>query len=146
MRKKWKYYENKNRQEALKLQEKYGLNSLISEILANREITTENAEIFLNPNRHDFHNPFQMPDMEKAVQRILKAIENKEKTIIFGDYDVDGITSITVLKSFLNDIGVETNTYIPNRLIEGYGLNKEAINKISKKGCSHESTLKKIYA
>ena len=107
MRKKWKYYENKNKQEALKLQEKYGLNSLISEILANREITTENAEIFLNPNRHDFHDPFQMPDMEKAVQRILQAIENKEKTIIFGDYDVDGITSSTVLKSFLKDRGLE---------------------------------------
>ena len=107
MRKKWKYNENKNKQEALKLQEKYGLNSLISEILANREITTENAEIFLNPNRHDFHDPFQMPDMEKAVQRILQAIENKEKTIIFGDYDVDGITSSTVLKSFLKDRGLE---------------------------------------
>ena len=107
MRKKWKYYENKNKQEALKLQEKYGLNSLISEILANREITTENAAIFLNPNRHDFHDPFQIPDMEKAVQRILKAIENKEKTIIFGDYDVDGITSSTILKSFLKERGLE---------------------------------------
>lgn len=131
MRKKWKYYENKNRQEALKLQEKYGLNSLISEILANREITTENAEIFLNPNRHDFHDPFQMPDMEKAVQRILQAIENKEKTIIFGDYDVDGITSSTVLKSFLKDRGLEVGNYIPNRLKEGYGLNKEAVEKIA---------------
>ena len=124
-------YENKNRQEALKLQEKYGLNSLISEILANREITTENAEIFLNPNRHDFHDPFQMPDMEKAVQRILKAIENKEKTIIFGDYDVDGITSSTVLKSFLKDRGLDVGNYIPNRLKEGYGLNKEAVEKIA---------------
>ena len=131
MRKKWKYYENKNKQEALKLQEKYGLNSLISEILANREITTENAEIFLNPNRHDFHDPFQMPDMEKAVQRILKAIENKEKTIIFGDYDVDGITSSTVLKSFLKDRGLDVGNYIPNRLKEGYGLNKEAVEKIA---------------
>lgn len=107
MRKKWKYNENENKQEALKLQQKYKLNSLISEILANRGIAQENAEIFLNPNRHDFHNPFQMPDMEKAVQRILQAIENKEKTIIFGDYDVDGITSSTVLKSFLKERGLE---------------------------------------
>lgn len=107
MRKKWKYYKNENKQETQNLQQKYGLNSLISEILANRGITPENAEIFLNPNRHDFHNPFQMPDMEKAVQRIVQAIENKEKTIIFGDYDVDGITSSTVLKSFLKDRGLE---------------------------------------
>ena len=107
MRKKWKYNENENEQEALKMQQKYGLNSLISKILANRGITTQNAEIFLNPNRHNFHNPFEMPDMEKAVQRIIKAIENNEKTIIFGDYDVDGITSSMVLKSFLKDRGLE---------------------------------------
>ena len=107
MRKKWKYYENENKQEALKLQENYKLNSLISQILANRGITSKNAEIFLNPNRHDFHDPFQIPDMEKAVERILKAIENKEKTIIFGDYDVDGITSSTVLKSFLKERGLK---------------------------------------
>ena len=107
MRKKWKYNENENKQEDLKLQKKYKLNSLISKILANRGITSKNAEIFLNPNRHDFHDPFQMPDMEKAVQRILQAIENKEKTIIFGDYDVDGITSSTILKSFLKERGLE---------------------------------------
>ena len=107
MGKKWKYNENENKQEAINLSQKYGLNSLISEILANRGITTKNAEIFLNPNRHDFHDPFKMPDMEKAVQRIIQAIENNEKTIIFGDYDVDGITSSTVLKSFLKDRGLE---------------------------------------
>ena len=107
MGKKWKYDENENKQEELKLQQKYGLNSLISKILANRGITVQNAEIFLNPNRHDFHNPFEMPDMEKAVQRIIQAIENKEKTIIFGDYDVDGITSSTVLKSFFKERGLE---------------------------------------
>lgn len=107
MRKEWKYNKHENKQEAIKLEQKYGLNSLISEILANRGITTQNAEIFLNPNRHDFHNPYEMPDMEKAVQRIIQAIENNEKTIIFGDYDVDGITSSTVLKSFLKDRGLE---------------------------------------
>ena len=73
---------------------------------------------------------------ELTVHELQEKIKNKEKVIIYGDYDADGITSITVLKSFLNDIGVETNTYIPNRLIEGYGLNKEAIDKISKKGCN----------
>lgn len=73
--------------------------------------------------------------MEIAVQRIIKAINNKEKVTIYGDYDVDGITSITVLKSFLSDIGLECKSYIPDRLEEGYGLNKNAIDSILKKGC-----------
>ena len=70
-----------------------------------------------------------MPDMGIAVKRIVKAIENKEKTIIYGDYDVDGITSVTVLKSFL-----EVAEYIPNRLEEGYGLNRTAVEEIAKQG------------
>ena len=68
--------------------------------------------------------------MDIAVERILKAIEEKQKVTIYGDYDVDGITSITVLKSFLKDVGLEVDSYIPNRLEEGYGLNKEAIKKM----------------
>ena len=72
--------------------------------------------------------------MEKAVERILKAIENKEQIIIYGDYDVDGITSVTVLKSFLEERGIQVNVYIPNRLNEGYGLNKTAVEEIVKQG------------
>ena len=71
-----------------------------------------------------------MPGMQKAVDRIIKAMENKEKINIYGDYDVDGITSINVLKSFLEDRNVDVSYYISNRLNEGYGLNKEAIKKI----------------
>lgn len=132
MRKEWQYYQNKNKEEAIKIEEKFKLNKLLSTILANRGVTADSAEVFLNPNRYNFHDPFKMPDMDKAVDRILKAIRNKENTIIYGDYDVDGITSITVLKSFLKDRGLEVQIYIPNRLKEGYGLNKEAIEKISK--------------
>ena len=75
-----------------------------------------------------------MPDMEKAVDRIIQAKEKNEKIIIYGDYDVDGITSITVLKSFLKDIGIEAAYYIPNRLNEGYGLNIPAVEKIAADG------------
>lgn len=136
MNKKWQIFEpDKNKIEEIK--SKYKVNQLLATILANRNILKEeDIRLFLNPTRNDFYNPFLITDMDIAVNRIIKAIENKENITIYGDYDVDGITSITVLKSFLNDIGVETNTYIPNRLIEGYGLNKEAIEKISKKGCN----------
>ena len=136
MNKKWQIFEpDKNKIEEIK--NKYKVNQLLATILANRNILKEeDIRLFLNPTRTDFYNPFLITDMDIAVNRIIKAIENKENITIYGDYDVDGITSITVLKSFLNDIGVETNTYIPNRLIEGYGLNKEAIDKISKKGCN----------
>ena len=136
MNKKWQIFEpDKNKIEEIK--NKYKVNQLLATILANRNILKEeDIRLFLNPTRNDFYNTFLITDMDIAVNRIIKAIENKENITIYGDYDVDGITSITVLKSFLNDIGVETNTYIPNRLIEGYGLNKEAIDKISKKGCN----------
>lgn len=75
-----------------------------------------------------------MPDMEKAVERILTAIEKKEKIVIYGDYDADGITSITVLKKFLVGRGMNVGSYIPNRLDEGYGLNKEALKNIGNQG------------
>ena len=90
--------------------------------------------MFLNPTRNDFHDPYLMPDMEVAVNRIVKAIEKHEKVIIYGDYDVDGITSITVLKKFLKTCGLDAGYYIPNRLNEGYGLNKNAIDKIHEEG------------
>lgn len=132
MSKKWQYYDNVDIEEVKKIEKEFNVNRMLAEILVNRGVNTKNAREFLEPNRHDFYDPFQMPDMEKAVDRIIRAIENKEKIIIYGDYDVDGITSITVLKSFLEDRGIKVDSYIPNRLSEGYGLNKEAILKIAK--------------
>lgn len=130
MNKKWECYEvDENKVE--NLARKYSLSKLISRILVNRNIVEdEKINVFLNPTRRDFYNPFLMPDMEKAVARIIKAIETHEKIMIFGDYDVDGITSITVLKKFLLDRGAYVSEYIPNRLNEGYGLNKQAIKHI----------------
>ena len=134
MNKKWEIYKT-NEEKVEELQKKYKLNRLLSILLTNRKITEENEIAkFLNPKRSDFYDPFGMPDMEKAVERILKTIENKEQIIIYGDYDVDGITSVTVLKSFLEERGIQVNVYIPNRLNEGYGLNKTAMEEIAKQG------------
>ena len=132
MNKKWQIYQT-DENKVKEVQEKYKINKLLATILVNREITEKSQiEKFLNPKRNDFYNPYEMPDMEKAIGRIIKAIENKEKIIIYGDYDVDGITSVTVLKSFLEERGIHVSEYIPNRLEEGYGLNKKAVEYIAK--------------
>ncbi|MBR2704250.1 MAG: single-stranded-DNA-specific exonuclease RecJ [Clostridia bacterium] len=132
MKKKWEYC-NVNNAEVKEIMNKYNVSELVATVISNKNLTTS-VDVFLNPTRNDFYDPFLMPDMEVAVDRIIKAIDNKEKVIIYGDYDVDGITSITVLKSFLKDRGLEVGCYIPNRLDEGYGLNKEAIENIVKQG------------
>ena len=130
MNKKWECYEV-NESKVKEFAKKYNLDELLSRILVNKGIIEkEEVELFLRPTRRDFHNPFLMPDMIIAVNRILKAINEKEKIIIYGDYDADGITSTTVLKKYLEERGLKVYSYIPNRLDEGYGLNKSAIQKI----------------
>ena len=134
MNKKWECYEI----DEIKVNElinNYGINKILARILVHKKITKkEDIDLFMAPTRKDFHDPFLLPDMEIIVDRILKAIGLKEKIIIYGDYDADGITSVTVLKSFLEERGLEVSSYIPNRLDEGYGLNKEAIKKIHDDG------------
>lgn len=133
MRKKWKYKEL-DEERIDEIVKKFDVPELLATVLVNRGIVNdEEIRVFLNPTRSDFHDPYLMPDMEIAVERIIKAIDNQEKVIIYGDYDVDGITSITVLKKFLKTCGLEADYYIPNRLSEGYGLNKAAIDYIKEK-------------
>ncbi len=137
MNKKWECIEldNEKIKNVEKIENEYGISNLLAKILVNRNLTKkEDIDLFLKPTRHDFHNPYLMPDMALAVDRIIKAINNKEKILIYGDYDVDGITSITVVKNFLLERGANVTQYIPNRLNEGYGLNKDAIKKISDDG------------
>ena len=111
------------------------MDKILAKILANRGISDDREmELFLKPTRGDFHDPFLMPDMEIAVNRILKAIHQDEKIIIYGDYDADGITSVTVLKKFLEERGIVVGTYIPNRISEGYGLNIGAVKNIYEQG------------
>jgi len=130
MNKKWEYY-NSDEEIVGALQEKFDISKLLATILANRGIIEdEKVRRFLEPTREDFYDPFLMPDMEIAINRIIEAMNNNEKVMIYGDYDVDGITSISVLQKFLKERGIEVSSYIPNRLEEGYGLNKVAIKEI----------------
>lgn len=131
MNKKWECLEA-NEEKTKKIIEEYNVSTLLAKILVNKNIIEkEDINLFLNPTRQDFHNPFLMPNMEIAVNRIINAIKNKERILIYGDYDADGITSITVLKKFLIERGAIVSEYIPNRLNEGYGLNKEAVKKVA---------------
>lgn len=135
MNKKWEICEY-DKTLVEKVMKENNLSELMATLLVNRGITSkEEIEVFLEPTRNDFHDPFLMPDMKAAVDRIERAIVQNEKIIIYGDYDVDGVTSITVLKKFLMDRGM-TNVgyYIPKRLDEGYGLNKESVKKIAEEG------------
>ena len=111
-----------------------GISPIVAQLLINREIkTAEQAEDFLNPSLINLHNPFLMKDMERAVDRIKKAIRNKEKIMVYGDYDVDGISASALLNLVLKRAGSEVEHYIPNRLEEGYGLSRKAIGDISKR-------------
>ena len=132
MNKKWQLNEA-NEGLADKIANEFNISKIVASIIANKGLKDNNEiEIFLHPRRGDFHNPFLMPDMDKAVERIIQAINNKEKVAIYGDYDVDGITSSTVLYRFLRERGLHPDIYIPNRLNEGYGLNKKEIESIAK--------------
>ena len=92
MNKKWECLEA-NKEKVDEISKEYNIGTLLSKILVNKNIVEkEDIELFLNPTRNDFHDPFLLPDMNKAVERIIKAIETKEKILIYGDYDVDGIT------------------------------------------------------
>ncbi len=130
MVKKWEYYDTEE-EKVNKIMQENNISMLLTKILLNRGIEKkEDIDHFLYPKIEDLNNPFLLNDMQVAVDRILMAHERKEKITIYGDYDVDGITSVAVLSKFLKELGVEADYYLPSRLEEGYGLNNEALLKI----------------
>lgn len=129
MQKRW-IYNYADKKQIKYIAQKYNIDELLAKILVNRNVSEEDLDVFLNPTRNDLHDPYLLPDIKKAIDRILLARDKKEKIIIYGDYDVDGITSQAVLKQFLEEQGLNVSTYMPNRLEEGYGLNIPAIDKI----------------
>ncbi len=111
------------------------ISKVTAQLLANRGIkTVDVASDFLKCSLASCHNPFLLKDMDKAVSRIKKAISSLERILVYGDYDVDGMTSVTILYSALTNLGAQVETYIPNRIEEGYGLNSAAIKKAHKDG------------
>lgn len=124
-----------NKERAIAMASKLEIPPLLAMMLDIRGITKEEDVInFLQENK-DFSDPFLMKDMDKAVERITTAVENGEKICIYGDYDADGVTSTSLLYSYLRDsLGADVMFYIPTRTGEGYGMNKSAVDKIHSQG------------
>jgi single-stranded-DNA-specific exonuclease len=120
---------------ATRLARWFNISDLSAALLANRNITDiDDAERFFNPILEHLHDPFLMADMQQAVDRIMQAIEAKEKILIYGDYDVDGTTSTVILKKALQLIGADVSYYIPERLKDGYGLREDAMDMARERG------------
>ena len=125
----WKLKQEPNPQITLELAQELGVEHTISKLLVNRGIETfEQAKAFFRPNLSDLHNPYLMKDMDKAVARIEKAISVGENILIYGDYDVDGTTSVSLLSSYLKKLQPNIATYIPDRYAEGYGISYKGID------------------
>lgn len=128
--------ENKPLLEAI--QTRFACTSTLAKILINRGFTDlKKIDDYLNPCMSQTHNPFLLKDMDKAVSRIHKAIQNQEGILVHGDYDVDGVTSASLLYLGLKELGAKNCSYfLPNRLVDGYGVSLEALNKAKKEGFS----------
>lgn len=116
--------------------EKYNIPSILAKLLIARDVKLEDVDKYIDVKLEDLYDPFLMKDMDVLVNRVLEAKANNEKVMIYGDYDVDGVTSITVLYSFLRELGMNVSYYLPDRMEEGYGLNKEALKNIKDSGYS----------
>jgi len=130
---KWIFKKGLEREKLLSLSKKWGISPLLIALLHNRGIAEEDIGKFIHPSLQDLYDPFLMKDMDRAVKRIIKSIRKKERILIYGDYDADGITATSLLLKFLRDLEISGYFYIPHRQSEGYGLNKEAVRKASKK-------------
>lgn len=112
-----------------KFSQELGISKVLARILVNRNIKSlHQAERFLNVSAEHLLDPFSFSDMHKAVNLIKQAAKNKQRVMIFGDYDVDGITALTLLKEALKKIGIDAAHYLPHRIKEGYGLSKNILH------------------
>ena len=135
MKLKWELLPEPDLQVVNQLATDLNLPPVVAKILVARGLKTKSeAEQFLTPSLANMQDPFVLGGMEKGVERIIQALRDKERIMIFGDYDVDGITATSLLFLVLNKLGAEVTYYLPNRLIEGYGLSEEGICEAERRG------------
>ncbi len=112
-----------------------GISGVTAEIIYNRGYKTgDRARAFLTSSLEGMHDPYLMQDMDKAVDRVLEAIEKREKITVYGDYDVDGVTAVTLIYLYLRSLGADIDYYIPSRSREGYGISLMALDTLQKRG------------
>ena len=134
MQKRWKIL-TPDKEKSDLLQQSLKISPVICNILVQRGIETfELSKKYFRPELTDLHDPWLMKDMDKAVERIIRAISNKEKILVFGDYDVDGTTSVACMYRFLKKIHPDLDFYIPHRYREGYGVSKAGIDHAKENG------------
>ncbi len=132
----WKVHEKNSRLQQI-LSSELGISSVVAQILINRGIQTPGAaNMFLFGDISLCPDPYIMKDMARAVERVKKAVQEQEKILIYGDYDVDGVTSTALLADVFEKLGANFEAFIPNRLEEGYGLDKNAVIRFAEKGVS----------
>ena len=105
-------------------------------LVARGYTTPESARAFIKKETELLHDPFALADMDKATERILAAIAKNEHIVIYGDYDVDGVTAVSVVYTYLRELGCDVRYYIPNRVGEGYGVNIDAVRSLANDGCT----------
>jgi single-stranded-DNA-specific exonuclease len=127
---KWIVRDRPERELAEAIGREFGLRPLVAELILQRGFTEpDDIAQFLQPRLNDLADPFLLPNMEAAVTRIFKAIDDKESVVIYGDYDVDGVTSLTLLHATLLAYGLNARTFLPHRMDEGYGLSEQGIER-----------------
>ena len=127
--KKWIVKEQGNPAAVRALSAELGIDQVLANLLVQRNITTaERAREFFKPDLSKLHDPFLMKDMDKAVERLEKAISNEEKVLIYGDYDVDGTTAVALMYTFIRNFNPNVEYYIPDRYDEGYGISYKGID------------------
>jgi len=128
--------------EAVRLAEELAIDPVLAELLVQRGVRTfEEARKFFRPSLDDLHNPFEMKDMDKAVHRLIQAVEMGERVLVYGDYDVDGTTAVAMMFSFLRSCGLDCLFYIPDRYKEGYGFSFAGVDYATEQGVALIITL-----
>ena len=131
----WKMREGTDVENVRQLSSELGVDPVLAELLVQRGVTTfEQARSFFRPNLDDLHDPFLMTDMDKAVERVHKAVVSSEKILVYGDYDVDGTTAVSLVYSFLRRLTRQIDFYIPERYDEGYGVSYKGIDWAAENG------------
>ena len=131
----WKLREGTDMDNVRQLSSELGVDPVLAELLVQRGVCTfEQARSFFRPNLDNLHDPFLMTDMERAVERVHKAVVSREKILVYGDYDVDGTTAVSLVYSFLSRLTRQLDFYIPERYDEGYGVSYKGIDWAAENG------------